>query len=97
MKDTAETGKDEKPVKNNSGFFYAPGGGKSMRRLGAFILILASIGGSFAGAFRGLDWRTILVLTAVPLAGAVLLLFFTTWGDVEKVIKAAKGKGGTNE
>lgn len=79
--------KEKKP-----GFFEAPTGGMSMRRLGAFILIWASIAGSVLGAVFRLDWKSIAVLSAIPLVAAVLLLFFTTWGDVEKVVRAARSK-----
>jgi hypothetical protein len=33
------------------------------------------------------------VLLGAPLIGIILLLFFTTWGDVAAIVAAASGKG----
>ncbi len=63
----------------------------SMRRVLAFLLVLAAIG-LFTGAFffaKEKDWFAYIPGIAC-LAGALLLLFFTTWNDVAEAAKAFK-------
>jgi len=74
-----EEPKDDKP------------GPVSIRRVLAFLLIWAAIG-LFAGAFffaKEKDWYTFIPGISC-LAGALLLLFFTTWSDVVEIAKAVK-------
>lgn len=70
--------------------FFQHNGARSMRRLLAFIFGLASI---FCGIFslvKGSQWQSALIAFAVPLAGSLLMMFFTSWTDIASVLKATK-------
>ncbi len=63
----------------------------SMRRVLAFLLVVAAVG-LFVVAFffaKEEDWFAYIPGVAC-LVGALLLLFFTTWTDVVEVAKAIK-------
>ena len=69
-------------------------GSWSMRR------ILAAVFAFFeAVALAGVIWKLdqiksgwiVLAILGVPAMGVILLLFFTTWGDITEVINAAVG------
>ena len=65
----------------------------SMRRVLAFMLILAAVGLFAGGLFITKEsWFAFLPGIAC-LAGSLMLLFFTTWSDVAEIAKAVKGKG----
>lgn len=71
--------------------FQEADGAWSMRRILAFFFSLAAIGVLSFGAWRG-------TIEAVYAGGALLLsvivlLFFTTWGDVAEIVASWKGKG----
>jgi hypothetical protein len=53
--------------------------------------VLASVAtGVYGIPFAASGW--VVFLPAISyLAGAIILLFFTTWGDIAEVAKAAKG------
>jgi hypothetical protein len=70
-------------MKNILTIFCEADGNFSMRRVLAFVLTVAGIVLLFTQA----SWQP----GAVSIGAALLLLFFTTWGDVAAVIKAAKG------
>lgn len=71
--------------------FQGVNGNYSMRRILAFILTLCSIGILVVGIIFHAEWKVILVAGGLPLLGSIILLFFTTWGDVKQVIQAVKG------
>jgi hypothetical protein len=63
----------------------------SLRRILALICVLASVAtGVYGIPFAASGWVVFLPAIAY-LAGAIILLFFTTWGDIAEVAKAAKG------
>ena len=61
----------------------------SMRRVLAFLLSLAAIG-LFILGFNFKDGWFVFIPGMVCLAAVLLLLFFTTWGDVAEIAKAIK-------
>lgn len=63
-------------------FFTDENGLHSMRRLLAFILTLTAIAVCGASLYFKASWQVILVAAGLPLAAAILMLFFTTWGDL---------------
>lgn len=67
-------------------------GDYSIRRVLALIFsILACVAGSTA-VFMGLDWKVCAVVFGVPVAAVLVLLFFTTWGDIISMVNAARGR-----
>lgn len=62
----------------------------SIRRVLAFVLILAAIGLFVGGFFISKESWYVFIPGITSLAGALLLLFFTTWSDVAEVAKAVK-------
>lgn len=71
--------------------FKGGSGRTSSRRVLAFILSFAGIiSGGFA-IFYKLDWKSIAVAFGIPLFFATMLLLFTTWADVARVISFKKG------
>ena len=63
----------------------------SMRRILAFFLAISAVG-LFAGALilvNEITWQ-VFIPGAACLAGTLLLLFFTTWGDIAGAVKAMK-------
>lgn len=64
----------------------------SIRRVLAAILVAAAIAAIICGIVFGVVWQVVAAGAGLPLLAAVLLLFFTTWSDIESVISAAKGK-----
>ena len=77
---------------NNVGFFTDKDGLKSMRRLLAFMLVITSIIDSVLSIIFSYDWKITLIITAVPLVGAIVILYFTSWTDVKETIQAVRGK-----
>jgi hypothetical protein len=80
-------------------------GPMSMRRVLAFILMIAAIGLFYGGFVFGKEapapegaairpWASwyIFIPGTACLAGALLLLFFTTWSDVAEIAKAVRGE-----
>lgn len=64
----------------------------SMRRVGAFLCLVMSVVYSWVALpFSGSGWW-VFIPTVAYLVGMMLLLFFTTWGDVAQVANAWKGK-----
>ena len=62
----------------------------SMRRVLAFLLVLAAIG-VFIGAFFFAEHSWYVFIPGIAcLAGALLLLFFTTWNDIAEIAKVLK-------
>lgn len=62
----------------------------SMRRVLAFLLAVAAIGLFIGGLFFSeTNWYCFIPGIAC-LVGTLLLLFFTTWGDVAEIAKALK-------
>ena len=62
----------------------------SMRRVLAFLMALAAIGLFIGGFFITKESWYVFLPGIVCLAGSLLLLFFTTWGDVAEIAKAIK-------
>lgn len=65
-------------------------GAVSMRRILAFLLVLASIGFGILSIVLNKDWKVLLVATSVPVTAAIVLMFFTTWGDIAQVVDKVK-------
>ena len=57
----------------------------SMRRVLAFFLALASVGLFVGGFFIQKESWFVFVPGTACLCGSLLLLFFTTWGDLAKI------------
>lgn len=70
--------------------FHETDGVYSMRRVLAFILALVSIGLGVVTVLLKSDWQVVACAIGIPLLATVLLLFFTTWGDVASLVKAVK-------
>ena len=64
----------------------------SMRRVLAFLLVFVFIGLSIGGFFIQKESWFVFLPGIASLAGALLLLLFTTWSDVTELTKAVKGK-----
>lgn len=72
--------------------FQESTGDYSIRRvLAGLFSLLACISGS-SSIFFQLDWKIVAVAFGVPIVAVLVLLFFTTWGDVIETIKTVKGK-----
>jgi hypothetical protein len=72
------------PLQESDGAF-------SLRRILALICVMASIAtGAYALQFADAGWY-VFIPAGLYLIGAIVLLFFTTWGDIADVAKAAKG------
>lgn len=72
------------------GMFQESDGSRSMRRVLAFFFALAAVGVLALGAWRPsieVVYGGIALLVAV-----IILLFFTTWGDVASIAAAWKGR-----
>jgi len=63
----------------------------SMRRVLAFILCLVAVAIIVLCVVFKLEWKAICAAGGLPLAGSLVLLFFTTWDDVKTVVSAVKG------
>jgi hypothetical protein len=70
--------------------FHETEGVFSMRRVLAFILAIVSIGLGVVTVLLKSEWQVVACAIGIPLLGTVMLLFFTTWGDVASVVKAVK-------
>ena len=70
--------------------FHEEEGVFSMRRVLAFILALVSIALGTVTILLKSEWQVVACAIGIPLLATVLLLFFTTWGDVASVVKAVK-------
>ena len=77
---------------NKIGFFTDKDGLKSMRRLLAFMLIITSIVDCLLSVIFSYDWKITLIITAVPLVGAIVILYFTSWTDISETVKSVRGK-----
>lgn len=62
----------------------------SMRRVLAFLFAFAAIASGFVSVFLGAEWKTIAASFCAPGAICLLLLLFTTWGDVASLVSAAR-------
>lgn len=71
-------------------FFSEENGALSMRRLLAFLFGITAIANSTAGLIQHADWKAIAFSAGLPLVGALLMMFFTSWSDVSSVIDAVK-------
>jgi len=72
--------------------FQESSGDYSIRRVLAGVFsVLACVAGSASIFFR-LGWKIVAVSFGVPIVAVLVLLFFTTWGDVIETIKTVKGK-----
>lgn len=65
----------------------------SMRRVLAFLLALSAIGLFVGGFFFSVNGWIVFILGCAVLARALLLLFFTTWADIQGIVAAWKGRG----
>jgi len=74
--------------------FKEENGAVSMRRVLAFILALAAIGLFASGIVSEKDSVFVFLPGAACLAGALLLLFFTTWSDMAEIARAVNKNGG---
>ena len=72
--------------------FRGPSGQISMRRVVAFIYAVAGIAAGFLCVLHGeSDWKAISAAFGIPSLVSVVLLLFTTWGDLSRTIDAVKG------
>lgn len=62
----------------------------SMRRVLAFILVIAGIASGFMAVRHGLEKWAIVASFGVPIGFGCLLLLFTTWEDVKNVVVAVR-------
>ena len=62
----------------------------SMRRVLAFVGFISGIGCGLAALFLSRTWQDISIAFGLPMAAALILLFFTTWTDVIGIINAVK-------
>ena len=69
-----------------------PKGQVSMRRVLAAFFALASVILAIIGAIIGMVWQGISALFGIPVAAVLLLMFFTTWGDMADAVKKVKGE-----
>lgn len=73
------------------GFFRESDGSLSMRRLlAAFFAVMAMALFALAFTYSAVGWYVFLPGIAC-IAAVLLLLFFTTWGEIAEVVKAASG------
>ncbi|MCL2186529.1 MAG: hypothetical protein FWB86_11885 [Treponema sp.] len=70
--------------------FKEENGAVSMRRVLAFILALAAIGLFVFGIISKKDNWFVFLPGIACLAGALTLLFFTTWNDITELTKAVR-------
>lgn len=63
----------------------------SMRRVGAFIFILAAVAAGLWAVATGQPWQTVAAGFGVPGSLAAMLLFFTSWSDIKSIVSAYKG------
>lgn len=63
-----------------------------MRRFLAFLFALAGTGFGGYAIYKYDDWKIVAAAFGIPYLASIILLFFTTWGDVAKVVKAAKSE-----
>ena len=78
--------------KKKVGFFTDENGYRSLRRLLAFIFAIVFIVIDCGSILWLDDWKIALVCGGLALIGCLLMMFFTTWGDVANVTKAIRGK-----
>jgi len=64
----------------------------SMRRVLAFLSFLAAVGLFTLAIFFADSKQNVFIPGIACTLLVAVLLFFTTWADIESVIKAAKGK-----
>ncbi len=72
--------------------FKEEDGNWSMRRVLALIFALAAVACGAVAIVYKLTWQVVAVSFGVPAAVCIVLLLFTTWGDVASIVSAAKGK-----
>ena len=75
-------------MKGFLGIFKEADGQWSMRRVLAFALAVAGIVSGIQSF--GQDWQTVAASFGIPIAAALVLLFFTTWGDIAAIVNAVK-------
>ncbi len=71
--------------------FKEPNGQWSMRRTLAFIFSVVAVVASVLMVINQSDFKLALAIICPLLITVLLLLFFTTWSDVARVVKVAKG------
>lgn len=70
----------------------------SIRRVGAFILILSVVVSGIISIFNKVDKGLAGVVVGIETIGFVLLLFFTTWQDISLIVNGVKNiKNGISE
>jgi len=62
----------------------------SMRRTLAFLCVVFAAVLAFLGIQKP-GWH-VYIPTAIFTATALFMLFFTTWGEIESIVRASKGK-----
>ena len=75
-------------MKGFLGIFKEADGQWSMRRVLAFALACAGIVSGIQSF--GQEWQVVAASFGIPIAAALILLFFTTWSDIAAIINAAK-------
>ena len=70
--------------------FKEANGQWSMRRVSAFIFVLASVSGGLIAARFQSDWKVIAACFGIPGILALALLICTTVSDVKEIISAVK-------
>lgn len=69
-----------------------PKGQVSMRRVLAAFFAVTSIVLAIIGTLVGMAWQGISALFGIPVSAVLLLMFFTTWGDMADAVKKVKGE-----
>ena len=63
----------------------------SMRRVLALFFAIASVGSGFYAIFKQSTAQITLIAFGIPAVACIVLMFFTTWGDIQKTIASIKG------
>ena len=79
------------------GMFNGPGSSNmSSRRMIAFLYAISGIFSGIYCIYKGhIEWSTIASAFGIPALVCIVLLFFTTWGDLTKTVAAVRGSNVT--
>ena len=75
--------------------FKEASGHWSMRRVSAFIFVLASVSGGLISVLKQSEWQVVAVAFGVPGVLSLCFLILTTVSDVKEIVSAVKAV--TNE
>lgn len=74
----------------NINIFQEEDGCYSMRRVLACVLTMASVVNMVLSLTNQAEWHIVACAGIIPLAGALILLFFTTWADIAGLVSSIK-------